>query len=135
MNTRITRSVALAAVLLACVITPLVLSSRSNAAPGWREPAVRVPVPAYEYCSLRFVRVPGAYQWYFSSQDRRLNTSDLERMSEKLGCEYRRHRDAETGDVVDVLNYLGGQGWELVSHNATGDSREYRQSWYLRRVR
>jgi hypothetical protein len=135
MNTRIQRSVAVGAVLLACVISTLALSSRpSSAAPGWREP-VRAAAPNYEYCSLRFVRVPGAYQWYFSSADRRINSSDLERLSEKLGCEYRRHRDAESGDVVDVLNHLGGQGWELVSHNATGDSKEYRQAWYFRRVR
>jgi hypothetical protein len=134
MNTRITRSIAVGAVLLACVITTLFLTSRSSAAPGWREPS-RPAVASYEYCSLRFVRVPGAYQWYFSSADRRINASDLERISEKLGCEYRRSRDAETGDVVDVLNHLGGQGWNLVSHSATGDSREYRQSWYFQRAR
>jgi hypothetical protein len=135
MNTRISRGVAVGAVLLACVIATLALSSRSSsAAPGWREP-VRPVAPTYEYCSLRFVRVPGAFQWYYSAADRRINSADLERLSEKLGCEFRRYRDAEAGDVVDVLNHLGGQGWELVSHNATGDSREYRQAWYFRRVR
>ena len=134
MNTRITRSVAVGAVLLACVITTLALSSRSSAAPGWRE-SVRPAAPNFEYCSLRFVRVPGAHQWYFSSADRRINSSDLERLSEKLGCEFRRFRDAESGDVVDVLNHLGAEGWELVSHNATGDSREYRQAWYFRRAK
>src|SRR5918999_4781805 len=102
MNTRITRSVAVGAVLLACVIATLAFTSRSSAAPGWREPVAR-PAPSFEYCSLRFVRVPGAYQWYFSSADRRINASDLERISEKLGCEFRRSRDAESGDVVDVL--------------------------------
>jgi hypothetical protein len=134
MNNRLTRSVAVGAVLLAGVVATLALSSRTSAAPGWREPAGRTPA-SFEYCSLRFVRVPGAFQWYFSSADRRINASDLERISEKLGCEYRRTRDAESGDVVDVLNHLGGQGWDLVSHSATGDSREYRQSWYFQRAR
>jgi hypothetical protein len=135
MNNRMVRSVAVCAVLSACVLVPLALSRRSEAAPGWRESVNRGPQPAFEYCSLRFVRVPGAYQWYFSSPERRLSDSDLERLTQKLGCETRRYRDSESGDVIDILNHLGSQGWELVSHAATGDSREYRQSWHFRRVR
>jgi hypothetical protein len=80
-------------------------------------------VPRWEYCE--FSKVGDRYR--VEAGEQVYEARDLVKLSEKLG------RPTRLNHVTAILNILGAEGWELVSHQYHGDGAARRHYWTFKR--
>ncbi|MFN0138018.1 MAG: hypothetical protein ACKVS9_18095 [Phycisphaerae bacterium] len=75
----------------------------------------------WEYATLVRQHQPGqrGERWSFASGEQRINAAPLDELYQKFRVD-----NPETASEVSVLNKLGEDGWELVSHAAVSVDAE-----------
>ncbi len=109
------RTIHVYTVALAVLLLSLLLANAHSA------PAPETKRPQWEYVTLRQTN----YGVALELPDRVIRADTCSKVLEKLG------RKSSRNDATAVLNVLGEEGWELVSH--THDAKEQAQTWTFKR--